>query len=174
MSAPDQSENPARLISASGAALLNPNVAVSQPTPPIAHVGTVMIQEGLMLPDGFVLDSDRYTNGWRAARTTDGFGVDRNLRSAGWHMFSIAGGTFRATAWGSAGSGLRRTMIRLLGLVRRQWFNSAEVAAISKGHFLGIPYTSVTINARHIQPGYLLANERSRARAQQNTDWARN
>ena len=174
MSALDQSSSPERLISTSPAALVDSDVAVSQPAPPIAQVGTVMIQEGLMFPDGFVLDSDGYTVGWRAARAADGFGVDRSLRSAGWHMFTIAGGTFRAMTWGSAANGLRRAVIRLLALVRGQWFNSAEVTAISNGHFLGIPYTSVTVHARHIQQGYLLADERARARAQQNTDWAGN
>ena len=174
MSAFDQPESPQRLITASAAALLDPKAAVSQPgAPPIAQIGTVMIQEGVMLPDPFVLDSDRYTLGWRALRVRDGFGVDRDLRSAGWHMFTIAGGKFQAIRLGSTASGLRRLVIGLLARVREQWFNSAEVTAISTRHFLGIPYTAVTVHARHIQQGYLLPDAPTRARAQQNTDWAR-
>lgn len=173
MSALNQPGSPQRQVSASLAALLDQNAAVSQPTPPIAQVGTVMIQEGTMLPDGFVVDSDRYTVGWRAVRRADDFGIDRNLRSAGWHMFTIAGGNFHAMTLGSASNGLRRSVIRLLALVRKQWFNSAEVTDINSGHFLGIPFTSVTVHARHIQQNYCLADEPTRAQAQQNTDWAR-
>jgi hypothetical protein len=157
----------------SPAALLDGKQAGSEALPPTAEVGTVMIQEGVMLPDGFVLDSSRYTVGWRAVRKADDFGIDRNLRSTGWHMFTIAGGNFHAIALGSLASGLRRTVIRLLARVRHQWFNSAEVTDITSGRFLGIPYTRVTVCARHIQQGYLLADEPSRAQAQQNTDWAR-
>ena len=173
MSALDRPESPQRLITTSSAELLDRNVAASQPSPPIAQVGTVMIQEGVMLPDPFVLSSDRYTVGWRAVRVRDGFGVDRDLRSAGWHMATIAGGKFQAMRLGSAASGLRRMVIGLLARVREQWFNSAEVTAISTRHFLGIPYTAVTVHARHIQQGYLLADKPTRAREQQSTDWAR-
>ena len=173
MSALNRPGSPQRQIPASLTALLDQNAGALQPAPPTAQVGTVMIQEGVMFPDGFALDSDRYTVGWRAVRKTDDFGIDRNLRLAGWHMFTIAGGNFHAITWGSTSDGLRRLVIRLLALVRQQWFNSAEVTDITSRRFLGIPYTSVTVHARHIQQSYCLADERTRAQAQQNTDWAR-
>ena len=173
MSAPNHPDSREPEMLPSTATPSDQSVASSQPAPPIAQVGTVMIQEGVMLPDGFVLDSDRYTVGWRAVLKTDDFGLDRSLRSAGWHMFTIAGGSFKAMTLGSTTSGLRRSVIRLLALVRKEWFNSAEVTNITSGRFLGIPYTSVTVHARHIQQNYFLADERSRAQAQRNTDWAR-
>jgi hypothetical protein len=165
----------AELISA--ASLLESKAAgsdssTSYPSPPTAQVGGVMIREGVLLPDGFLLDSDRYTVGWRAVRTINAFGVDLKVRSAGWNMFTIAG-EFKTTVWGSTTSGLRRALIRVLALIRVRRFNSAEVTAISTGHFLGIPYTSVRVQARHIQRSYLLDGERARAQAQQDVDWAR-
>jgi hypothetical protein len=165
----------AELISA--ASLLDSNAASSDttmlnPLPPTPQVGGVMIQDGVLLPEGFLLDSDRYTVGWRAVRTINAFGVDRKVRSAGWNMFTIAG-EFKARVWGSTTSGLRRAMIRVLASIRARHFNAAELTAISKGHFLGIPYTSVKVQARHIQQSYMLDGERSRAKAQQDTDWAR-
>jgi hypothetical protein len=165
----------AKLISE--ATLLDANVAgshslTSNPLPPVAQVGAVMIQEGVLLPESFLLDSDRYTVGWRAVRTINAFGVDLKIRSAGWNMFTIAG-EFKTTVWGSTLNGLRRAVIRVLALIRARRFNSAEVTAISKGHFLGIPYTSVRVQARHIQRSYLLDDESSRTQAQQDIDWAR-
>jgi hypothetical protein len=173
MSTLDQSGSQQRPLAVSPVALLDQNTARSQALPPAAEVGTVMIQEGVMLPEGLALDSCRYTVGWRTMRRADDFGIDRNLRKAGWQMFAVAGGNFHAMMLGSLASGLRTTVIRLLARVRAQWFNSAEVTDITSGRFLGISYTSVTVCARHIQQGYPLADERSREQAQQNTDWAR-
>lgn len=159
------------------ATLLDPNaagseMAASNPVPPTAQVGAFMIQEGVLLPKGLLLNSDRYTAGWQAVRRINAFGVDRKVRLAGWNMFTIAG-EFKAMVWGPTTSGLRRALIRVLAVIRARRYNSAEVTAISKGHFLGIPYTSVKVRARHIQVSYLLEGERSRAKAQQDTDWAR-
>lgn len=161
----------------SSAALLDlslpgPHSASLYPSPPAAQVGSVLIQEGVLLPDGFQLESDRYTVGWQAVRTMNGFGVDRKIRSAGWNMFTIAG-EIKATVWGSTADRLRLAVIRVLAMVRARRFNTAEVTAIAPRHFLGIPYTSVTVQARHIQQSYLLDGERLRAQIQQDTDWAR-
>lgn len=177
MSTAEQRTTTLRMELMSAAALLDPKVAgddssASHPSPAVAQVGSVLIQEGVLLPDGFPLQSEPYTVGWRAVRTINGFGVDQKIRSAGWNMFTIAG-EFKTTVWGSTINGSRRGLIRLLAMVRVRRFNSAEVKAISKGHFLGIPYTSVRVDARHIQQSYMLDGENSRAQAQRDTDWAR-
>lgn len=177
MSTAEQRTNTARMELMSAAALLQPNVtgadsSTSQPSSPVAQVGSVLIQEGVLLPDGFVLESDPYTAGWRAVRTINGFGVDQKIRSAGWNMFTIAD-DFKTTVWGSSTNGLRRGLIRVLAKVRARRFNSAEVKVIAKGHFFGIPYTSVRVDARHIQQSYMLDGENSRAQVQRDTDWAR-
>lgn len=177
MSTTEQVGIPGRAELISAASLLDSNAAgsdssTSHPLPPTAQLGGVMIQEGVLLPEGFLLESDRYTVGWRAVRTINAFGVDLKVRAAGWNMFTVAG-EFKTTVWGPTTGGLRRAVIRVLASIRTRRFNSAEVTAISKGHFLGIPYTSVRVQARHIQRSYLLDGERSRAQAQQDIDWAR-
>jgi hypothetical protein len=159
-----------RMELVSAATLLDANLAgshssTSNPRPPVPHVGSVLIQEGVLLPEGLLLESDTYTVGWRAVRTINGFGVDRKIRSTGWNMFTIAG-TFKTTVWGSTTSGPRRGLIRLLAMVRARRFNSAEVKVISTGHFLGVPYTSLSVDARHIQQSYMLDAESSRAKVQ--------
>src|ERR1051326_7986392 len=145
---------------------------MSHSTPAVPQVGSVLIQEGVLLPDGLLLESDPYTVGWRAVRTINGFGVDQKIRSAGWNMFTIAE-EFKTTVWGSTINGSRRGLIHVLAMVRARRFNSAEVKVISRGHLLGIPYTSVSVGARHIQHGYMLGGESSRAQVQRDTDWAR-
>jgi hypothetical protein len=159
----------------SAAALLLPNAtdsSTSHPSPPVAQLGSVLIQEGVLLPDGFLLESDPYTVGWRVVRRINGFGVDQKIRSAGWNMFTVAD-EFKTTVWGSTTNGLRRGLIRILAKVRARRFNSAELKIVSTGHFLGIPYTSVRVDARHIQQSYMLDGETSRAQVQRDTDWAR-
>src|ERR1051326_3450902 len=110
MSTLDQSGSQQRPLEISPVALLDQNTARSGALPPAAEIGTVMIQEGVMLPDGLALDSCRYTVGWRAVQRPDDFGIDRDLREAGWQMFAVAGGNFHAMMLGSMASGLRTTV----------------------------------------------------------------
>ena len=146
--------------------------ALSHPVPPSLQVGSIVIQEGVLLPQGMQLDSDRYTIGWRAVRTINSFGVDHKIRGAGWNLFAIAG-EMKTTVLGSGSHRVRRALIRVLANVRSLRFNSAEVTAIGSGRFLGIPYTTIAMRARHIQQGAILQGLRMRHQAQRDTDWAR-
>ncbi|HEY6250196.1 MAG TPA: hypothetical protein VI685_09550, partial [Candidatus Angelobacter sp.] len=58
-----------------------------------AHIedGTMMVREGLLLPDSARIESVSYSNTWRKLVGTDSFAFDRKLRAAAFHLFFIAG-----------------------------------------------------------------------------------
>ncbi len=147
--------------------------ALAHAVSPTLQVGCVMIQEGVLLPEHLALPSEGYAAGWRAVRTSDGFGVDRKMRAAGWNLFLI-GGEVKAIVWGAAGEKkLRRAMVRILATVRSRCFNAAEVTGIANQRFLGIPYTVVRAFSRHVQQSHVLQDVRRRAQVQVDADWAR-
>jgi len=53
--------------------------------------GTILIEEGTLLPDSLRFESEPYSNGWRIVRNLDGFGLERKIRQAGWNFFYMAG-----------------------------------------------------------------------------------
>ena len=147
--------------------------ALSNRVPSTPQVGAVMIQDGTLLPDGVAPKTDRYTVDWSAVRALDGFALDRKMRSSGWNFFLIAG-DIKAVVLGSEGNkSVRKAMIRLLAAVRSRRFNAAEITAIGGGRFLGIPYTAVTVQARHIQQSNVLQDAVTRGKVQWFAAWPR-
>jgi len=53
--------------------------------------GTILIEEGTLLPDSLRFESEPYSNGWRIVRNLDGFGLERKIRETGWNFFYMAG-----------------------------------------------------------------------------------
>jgi hypothetical protein len=51
--------------------------------------GTMMIREGLLLPDSAHIESFRYSNTWRTVPGLDSFALDRKLRAVGLHLFLL-------------------------------------------------------------------------------------
>lgn len=136
------------------------------------QTGTVLIREGLLLPEALNVESERYTDHWRLVSAPHHVGLDDKIRAAGWNFFFMAACT-SAIALGSRGiKTTGRALRRLLANVRLQDFNSLEVTAISSGHFLGVPYTTVSAHSRHIQEGWLLAGAVERKRVRKATEWA--
>jgi hypothetical protein len=62
-------------------------------------MGTILVEEGSVLPDSLRFESEPYSNGWRIVRNLDGFGLERKIREAGWNFFYMAG-EITASAFG--------------------------------------------------------------------------
>jgi hypothetical protein len=136
------------------------------------QAGSIFLREGLLLPDTLELESAPYTEHWRLVTAPPRRFLDEKIRAAGWNFFLHAALT-HATALGSRGvATTTRALQRLLAQATSQDFNSLEVAAISSGHFLGVPYTKVTAHSRHLQESWLLAGPAERRRARKASDWA--
>jgi len=115
--------------------------------------GTIFIREGTLLPGNLSIESEVFLPGWRVVRNLDRSTLARNIESAKWYFFYLAG-DMRATVFGHDQSGtLRRAVKCILAKQEDPKFNSLEITKIVSKRFLGIPFVSVTAHSRHIQQG---------------------
>ena len=140
--------------------------------PLCVRVGSILVQEGLALPKDLNVKSESYSTHWRLV---DGFScvqLDHRLNAGEWNLF-YSGFRVKGSAFGSGGpNSLRRAIFNALGKVRSQYFNCAEIVAIKKLRFLGIPYITVSAHPHHLQQGGFLQSHDERKRFQKHSDWA--
>ena len=118
--------------------------------------GTILIEEGAPLPETLRFESEPYSNGWRAVKNLDGYGLDRKIREAGWTFFYMAD-EIRASVFGfDREKALCRAVSRLLANLRAERFNSLEITRVAAKRFLGLPYVTVSAHRRHIQESMVL------------------
>jgi hypothetical protein len=138
--------------------------------PVTIQVGTMMIQEGLLLPTTVELESDSYSEGWRSVKNLDSFSLDRNIRTSGWHLFFMAE-QLQVIVFGCGGEKtVSRGVKRIAVKVRSLGFNCMELTQIVIRHFLGIPYVVISAHPYHIQESYLLQSTNGRLRLQCDAD----
>ena len=140
--------------------------------PDSVKVGAILIQEGLLLPEGLKVETESYSTHWRLVRGLAGGQLDHVVNAAGWNFF-YSGIQTTGSALGSGGQdSIRRATFNALGRMRSQYFNCAEIVGISKKHFLGIPYITIAAHPHHIQQGGFLQSHEERKRLQTHADWA--
>jgi hypothetical protein len=138
--------------------------------PVTIQVGTMMIQEGLLLPKTVELESDSYSEGWRSVKNLDSFSLDRSIRTNGWHLFFMAE-QLQVIVFGCGGEkSVSRGVKRIAVKVRSLGFNCMELTQIVKRHFLGIPYVVISAHPYHIQESYLLQSTNVRRQRQRDAD----
>ena len=115
--------------------------------------GAVFIGEQTPLPAGVSIESDAFVKGWRIVRNLDTSGLARKIEEAKWNLFYLAG-EMRAIAIGREGTGtLLRAVKGALAKLQGQKFNCFAITRIVSKRFLGIPFTSIATQSRHIQRG---------------------
>ena len=118
--------------------------------------GTILIEEGTLMPESLRFESDPYSNGWRSVQNLDGYGLGRKIREAGWTFFYMAG-EIRASVFGfNRGKAICRAVNRLLANLKAEKSNSLEITRVAAERFLGLPYVTVSAHQRHIQESILL------------------
>jgi hypothetical protein len=115
-------------------------------------VGDILIAGGTYLPNSLTPLGESSLAGWSACRT-DLPTVEKEIRTAGWTFFFMAG-DIRATVFGfDRQRSLRSALKRLVATVKSQSCNSIEISQVIEKTFLKIPYVSVWAHARHLQEG---------------------
>jgi hypothetical protein len=130
--------------------------------------GTILIEEGTLLPDSLRFESEPYSNGWRIVRNLDGFGLERKIRETGWNFFYMAGEITASTFGFDREETLRRTVKRVLAELKSERFNSLEITQVTRGCFLGLCHMTVSAHMRHVQESAFLFQAKSL------TEWERN
>lgn len=112
------------------------------------------------------VESESYVGNWSVVGSLDGFALDRKIHAAGWNFFFMAG-EVKAKFFGAAETkNIRKALKRILSKMSDHNFNCLEVTGIATKHFIGVPYTTVSANWRHIQQSCRLDDAQHR-RAEQ-------
>jgi hypothetical protein len=141
--------------------------------PPVVHVGSILIEKGLLASQLLGLETESYAENWSLLQALDGFALDRKIHGAGWNFFFMAGGIKTIFLGAIGATKIQNALNRILGKVRRQHFNSLEVTGIVAKSFLGMPYAIVSAHSRHIQLACYLDSAEARRASRRDAEWAR-
>lgn len=137
------------------------------------QVGTILIDEQPLMTRVLGLETESYLGTWSTVKDFDSFALDRKIHAAGWNFFFMAA-EVKAMFFGALGAAnIKRAVKRILSKVQKQNFNSLEVTGIVAKHFLGVPYTSISVHSRHIQKSCYLDSTDVRRAYQRDSEWAR-
>jgi hypothetical protein len=118
--------------------------------------GTILIREDTILPTNLSIKSDAFVPGWRVVKNLDRSELTRKIEAVNWNFFYHAG-EIRATVLGRDRlSTLRRAVKGVLAKQEGPKFNSLEITKAVAKRFLGVPYLSLSAQARHIQESIYL------------------
>jgi hypothetical protein len=120
--------------------------------------GTVLIKEGVVLPDSLQIESEPYSKGWRLVQNLDGGGLDRKAQEAGWTLFFMAG-EIRSTVLGSDSEGSAGRAVDKL-TTKMNGFNCLEISQVAGSRTLGLPSVTASGHARHIQQSMFLVEHK--------------
>ena len=133
--------------------------------------GTMMMREGILLPDSAEIESQTYSSAWRTLTGIDSFAFDRKLSAAGLHLFFLPG-KLQVIEFGRGASAVRRGVKRILSRVRKLDLNCMQVTKIEPTWILGLPCLAIHANSFHIQSGRMLQSTAERRSEQKDRDWA--
>jgi hypothetical protein len=126
-------------------------------------VATILIREGTRLPANQPIESEAFLPGWRLVKGLDGYGLDRQIREAGWIPSCLARET-RATVFGiDEEKMVRRAIVEILARLQSEEFNSLEitrVTSVASKRFLEVRCVTVSAQSRLIQQGVSLVSEK--------------
>ena len=118
--------------------------------------GTLLIEEGVVFPDSLRVESEPYSNGWRIVKGLDGYGLDRTMSQVGWTCFYMANEISASAVACDGERSLSRAVSQILTKLKSERFNSLEITHVATKRFLGLPQTTVSAHARHIQESMFL------------------
>ena len=136
------------------------------------QVGTVLIDDRASIAQALGIDSEGYVGTWSVVGAGNGFALDLKIHAAGWNFFFMAG-EVKAMFFGAVrAKNIRKALKRILSKTSDQNFNCLEVTGITAKHFLGVPYTSISANCRHIQQSCRLDDIQQRRTDRKDAEWA--
>jgi hypothetical protein len=113
--------------------------------------GTILIQDGTVVPDSMLLQSVPYSPSWTSVTNLDRTQLEGQLRKAGWTYFFMAGQIHTSAFGFDEQKRLRTAVKRAIRDVQSLNCNCVEITGVTTKSFLGLPYVSVTAQSRHIQ-----------------------
>ena len=112
--------------------------------------GTILIEDGTLLPKSLLLEREAYSTGWTSVSIVRSE-FEKAIHDAGWNFFFMAG-TIQATVFGFDKQKAVNTAVkRIITNVESQKCNCLEVTGVMLKSFLGLPYACVSAHSRHVQ-----------------------
>jgi hypothetical protein len=102
------------------------------------------------------VESEPYSKGWRIVKELDGYGLDRTMNQAGWTCFYMANEISASAVALNGEKSLFKAVQQILTKLKLERFNSLEITQVATKRFLGLPHTTVSAHARHIQESMFL------------------
>lgn len=119
-------------------------------------VGTILIKQGALLPEGLQLESEPYLQGWKLVKNLSSSGLDRKLCEARWTFFYMAEEVHAVVVGSDLEKMKRRAVKRVVASMKSERFNCLEITHVAAKRFLGLPYVTVSGHPRHIQESMFL------------------
>jgi hypothetical protein len=112
--------------------------------------GTILIEDGTLLPKSLLLESEAYSAGWTSVSNVRSE-FEKTINQAGWTFFFMAG-KIQSTVFGFDKQKAVRTAVkRIITNVESQKCNCLEITGVMMDSFLGMPYACVSAHSRHVQ-----------------------
>lgn len=119
--------------------------------------GTILIEDGAVLPQSLLLESAAYSTGWTSVSNVRSQ-FEREIIQSGWTFFFMAN-KLQATVFGFDRQKAVRTAVqRIIADVELQKCNCLEITAVTMHSFFGVPYACVSAHSRHVQGSAVFAN----------------
>jgi hypothetical protein len=127
-------------------------------------MGTILIEEGLPLPNFLPIESEPYSNGWRLVKNFAGPGLERKLRNTEWNFFYMAVEIKTSVFGFDVERSLRRAVNQALARLKSEKFNSLEITKVVSKRFLGLRHVTVFSHPRRIQESVFLVHDKGLAK----------
>ena len=121
--------------------------------------GTILIAEGVFLPESLLLESEPYISGWRLVKNLDSNGLDQIISQAGWNFFYIAGVIEKNNFGSDEKKTTHKAIRKVIAKLKSKSFNCLEITRVAAKRSLGLPCVSVSAHSRHIQESQGLSGE---------------
>jgi hypothetical protein len=117
----------------------------------IVKDGTLIIAEGISLPESCNLTSEPFSKGWRAVRNFESFGLGKHLSRLGW-TFLYKAAPVKVSVLGIGNNRtLRKAFRKIIRGSRPVKFNCLEITEAIRRRFIGITYVRMSAHARDIK-----------------------
>lgn len=127
-------------------------------------LGTILIKDDALLPEGLRVESEPYVRGWNVVTGLDGNRLDRAVETTGWSYFCLAG-EVKTTVFGiNSQRMIRKAIQRILARGKSNGFNSMEItqlASVGSERFPLVRYVTLSARWRHIQESLFLSEATS-------------
>ena len=113
--------------------------------------GTILIQEGTLIPECLEFEGEARSSGWMSIRNLDRSQLEAKMHKTGWVVFSATGEIRRTVVGLNKQKALFTAFRRVITSPELQSCNCLEIAAVTMTSFLKLHYVTVTAYSRHIQ-----------------------